>query len=250
MTIIDAAGLTVGQAVVVGATGVVRNVSALAQGSSDTTASVGRSQIVTGHTVGTSLLEVDLTTPVAGVASGTSTTTGQALKVISVAGWAIGFGDLLLVGVPLPIHGTSSMVGEPVVEHQLPAVRAIVSPPKQFRYGQLLQRGDLPIYLCNQTGPVVPVLVRYTLYQVLPSGTRRQAGPARRVPVAGETGEFYVAGKAGELGQPGSWVVVWEWWYNLNSVAQSKEMEFEVLDAALANCPRDVTVRCRKYGWN
>jgi hypothetical protein len=136
------------------------------------------------------------------------------------------------------------------VESHLPAVRAVVAPPKTFRYLQVLQRGDLPIYICSRNGPVSPYAVSYTLYQQRPDGTKFQVGPAGRTPAEGEVGEYYVTGRAGESGQPGCWTVVWTWQRSFDGATETKNMEFRVEDAVLAADPRDVTVRVRKYGWN
>jgi hypothetical protein len=121
--------------------------------------------------------------------------------------------------------------------------------PKTFRYMQWYQRDDLSILLCDDNGPVDPVWVRFTLYLVMPSGVRRQIGVAQRTPVHGGVGEFYASGKAGDGGQPGDWVIVWEFRLESQSVNQTTEMEFQVLDAVAANDPLDETVRCRRYGW-
>jgi hypothetical protein len=114
---------------------------------------------------------------------------------------------------------------------------------------EFFQRGDLAIYIRDAAGPVSPVRVVYTLYQKRPNGTRFQVGPSR-LPVKGDVGEYYATGRAGELGQPGDWVIVWEYQESPQFKAQTKEMTFRVLDAVMANDPMDATVRCRKYGWN
>jgi hypothetical protein len=244
------AGVALGSSTVVGAAAVIYNVSASVQGEATVTASVGRIQIVTGQLQGSGTLEADLTTTVAGTATGSSLMTGSAFRTINAKGLILGRGEFKWVGAPLPVYGSSTMVGFPIVESRAPAVWAVVCSPKQFRYRQLLQRGDLPIFICDRAGPVSPVWVRYTMYHILRCGARRRIGPARRVPVSGKVGEFYVSGRAGDLGQPGSWLVLWEWRYGHTSATQSKEMQFEVLDAVLADCPRDTTVRHRKYGWS
>lgn len=246
----QAAGTVAGASTATGAAAIVFHVSADAQGDATATVEAGIGQTVTGRAYGEGTLEADLTTTAAGLATGTSSALGTAFRTIDVKGRVSGVGTFVWAGAPLPIHGTSVVVGTPVVEQHLPAVRAIVSSSKQFRFRQLLQRGDLVIFLCDRAGPVSPVWVRYTMYQVFPDGAQRRVGPARKASVTGEVGEFYVSERAGELGQPGQWIVLWEWRYSHASATQSKEMEFEVLDAALANCPQDVTVRHQKYGWN
>ncbi len=127
---------------------------------------------------------------------------------------------------------------------------AICPEPKTFRYLHVFQRGDLPIYVFDSTGPVVPARIVFTLFFVRPNGALKQVGPLHRTPVAGMAGEFYATGRAGESDQPGCWVIRWEFQRTLNDAIQIKEMAFQVLDAALASDPQDITVRCRKFGWN
>jgi hypothetical protein len=229
---------------------VVHGASCAVSGDASLDGAAGKLQIATGQIHGTSLVEWNYFENGEGLIDGQATVTGSGSRIVTATGRVWGTSSLNWIGAPLPIHGTSVMVGHAVVDHQLPAVRAIVSPPKSFRYLQHLQRGDLPVYICDRSGPVGPVWVRFTMYQVLCCGARKQIGPGRRVPVQGEVGEFYAVGRAGEQGQPGNWVIVWEWRRTIHSATQSKEMEFQVLDAVLAADPRDVIVRHRKYGWN
>jgi len=151
--------------------------------------------------------------------------------------------------LPGNIYGYGILTAHPVIEHTT-ALRAIVAEPKAFQYMQRLQRGDLPVYFSTPTGAYVPATVSYTLYQQRPDGTRKRVGPAKRIPVAGSFGEFYALGRAGESGQPGQWVIRWEYQQNYSFPVEEKEMTFQVVDAATLNCPTDTTVRVRKYGWN
>ena len=210
--------------------------------------------LVSGFVHGTSTATANLFTDGAGQANGAATVTATANRIISGRGRVAGTSSFQWTGAPLPIHGTSTVVCNPVVDHHLPAIRAIVPPNKSFRYLERFERGDLPIFICDQAGPISPVWVRFTLYQVCSmcsSGDKRwRRGPAQRAPAQGVVGEYYATGRAGESGQPGNWVIVWEFRRNLQSATQSKEMEFQVLDAVAANDPRDALVRHRKYGWN
>ena len=81
--------------------------------------------------------------------------------------------------------------------------------PGVFKWGQVFQRGDLPIFITDlANNPVSPFKVTYTLFYV-GSGCARQVGPADRVPVQADVGEYYVSGVAGECAQPGDWLVEW-----------------------------------------
>lgn len=262
------AGLAVGQATVLGdanpqGAGTVSGTSTASgastssyrvgcsvSGGSAAAAAGGTLVLASGTALGVGTLEWDYFVNGAGQSNGVATVTGAGFRTLIVRGRVVGVGRLLWTGAPLPIYGHARVVGNPVVDHHLPAVRAIVAPPRGFRYLQLLQRGDLPIYICNNAGPVSPVWVGFTMYQVLPCGARKRVGPFHRTPVKGLVGEFYAVGRAGESGQPGNWVIEWEWRQNFGGAIQRKEMEFQVLDAVAAADPRDVTVRCRKFGWS
>lgn len=127
---------------------------------------------------------------------------------------------------------------------------ALCPEPKTFRYLHNFQRGDLPIYVFDSAGPVVPARVVFTLFFVRPDGSLKRVGPEFRTPVPGMAGEFYATGRAGESDQPGCWLIRWEFQRALCEVVRTKDMSFRVLDAVVANDPTDVTVRCRKFGWN
>jgi hypothetical protein len=220
-------------------------------GAASTTSAAGVLRLASGYTNGEGTLDWNYFVNGSGTSVGQASVTGSGIRVIVArSSWIFGSGSLIWSGAPLPIFGIATVVGAPVVDRHLPAVRAIVAPSKGFRYLQLLQRGDLPIYLCNNAGPVSPVWVGFTMYQVLPCGARKRIGPAQRTPAKGLVGEFYATGRAGESGQPGNWVIVWEWRHYFEGAVQSEEMEFQVLDAVAAADSRDITIRCRKYGWN
>lgn len=223
--------------------------SGTAAGTSTGSATAGFEYIVSGFVYGQATVSGDTTTPAAGIAVGQATTTGDPIRIVSAKGVSLGTSQLFW-SYPLPMRGTSSMAAHVVIESHLPAIRALVAPPKTFRYLQVLQRGDLPLYLCDRRGPVSPNIISFTLYQKRSDGTTFQVGPSGRVPAEGEVGEFYATGRAGESGQPGCWVIKWFWRRSFDGPAQTKEMEFRVEDAVLAADPRDTTVRVRKYGWN
>lgn len=153
-------------------------------------------------------------------------------------------------GAPLVSQGTSTFSVLPVVERQLPPIRAITMGPKTFRWLQPLQRGDLSVFLTDRRTPVAPWRITYRLAQLRLNGTRKYVGPQHRVPVAGDLGEFYVTGRAGETGQPGLWVIEWLFQQTCASAVQTAEMPFQVLDAVLVNDPRDLLDRKIKFGWS
>lgn len=183
-----------------------------------------------------------------GIFSGVTLVSASADRLRNTRSRVRGFGKFSWVGAPLPIRGYTTVRAFYVVDHHLTAVFATRS-VKRFRYLQLLQRGDLPLYLSGPRGPVSPYWVGYTLYRVLPCGARKQAGPGQVTPVAGDVGEYYASLCIGEHSQPGEWVILWEWRQSFQGATQSKEMPFQVMDAACARDSSDILVRHRKYGW-
>lgn len=220
-----------------------------AQGTSGGTARGGRLLIFTGQAHGLGRMSFDQFIDSPGAAHGFATVSGAGQRIILARGFIFGTSKMTF-SYPLPIFGKGTLVGYPVVDRVLPAINSIVGPTKCFRYLDHFQRGDLPIFISTCAGPVTPVRVSFTLFQLRPDGSRIQAGPACRKPVSGVVGEFYATGRAGESGQPGQWIIRWEFQQTFQSAIQVKEMCFQVLDAVAARDPRDVTQRCRKFGWN
>lgn len=220
-----------------------------AAGVATTTGDPGLLLIFTGQTGGVGQLIYDNIIESDGLALGQATVIGTGQRTIVVTGRIFGTSKMVF-SAPLPMVGKTVLTGVAVVDKVPLPVNAIVAPPKSFRYLQLLQRGDLPIYISNHAGPVSPVRVVYTMYQVRPDGTKFQVGPKHRTPAKGVVGEYYATGRAGESGQPGNWLIRWEFQRTFQSAIQIKEMCFRVLDAVLANDPMDVTPRVVKYGWN
>lgn len=246
---VNASGTASGVGTMTATVSVLRGGVGIAAGSSTVTGSGGVVYISTGQIGGLGELLWDNFVDSDGSISGLATVTGYGRRILWARGWIFG-SSRMTFSYPLPIYGKGTLTGSPVVDRVPLAIYAIVAPSKCFRYLQTFQRGDLPIYISNPAGAVSPVRVAYTLYQVRPDGSRRQVGPLNRTPVQGIVGEFYATGRAGESGQPGEWVIRWEFQRTFQSEVQTKEMSFRVLDAVLAADPRDSLVRCRKYGWN
>lgn len=246
----QAGGTAAGTSSASGLVYITHGAAGTAAGVATTAGTAGSEFIVSGLVHGQATVSGDVTTPAAGTAAGQATVPpATAVRMVSVKGAVVGTSQLFW-SYPLPMRGTSSMAAHVEIETHLPAIRAVVAPPKTFRYMQVLQRGDLPVYLCDKRGPVSPHGVSFTLYQRRPDGSQFQVGPMARAPAEGEVGEYYVTGRAGESGQPGCWLVRWEWQRSFDGATQTKDMEFRVEDAVLAADPRDTTVRYRKYGWN
>ena len=221
------------------------------QGQADGTSSfsgvLGLDMIFTGITGGSGELIYSPYVDFDGQIDGVGDISGDPYYVVGFSGSISGTSDFQ-ISYPLPIHGTSSFSGIlEIISHTV--YGATTCPSKCFRYMEFFQREDLAIYIRNAAGPVSPVRVVYTLYQKRPDGTRFQVGPSR-LPVSGDVGEYYATGRAGELGQPGDWVIVWEYQESRQVKPQYKEMTFRVSDAVMADSPQDTTVRCRKYGWS
>jgi hypothetical protein len=170
-----------------------------------------------------------------GTAAGTSSGTGSTIAGIS--GNAVA-------------PGAGSMYGIPSVVCVPPPVETTFPKPQTFRYLEPIDRGDLAIYYSTCSGPVDPVRVVYSVFEIRPDGSLKQVGPLERIPAHGAVGEYYATGRAGECGQPGKWLIRWEAQLSFSSEPLVKEMCFRVQDAVLANSPDDITCRAVKYGWN
>jgi hypothetical protein len=118
-------------------------------------------------------------------------------------------------------------------------------PVKTLRWMQTLGRNDLCLHLSNKSGPYSPVSITYTLYQVSKSGVPLPVG-GRKAPVKGNVGEFYASGTAGEMGQPGQWIIRWEVTPDFGAETLVFEQRFDVLDY-VARTPQSPT-QARK-GW-
>jgi hypothetical protein len=172
-----------------------------------------------------------------------------------------GSGQLVL-SEPEPMRGSSSLSAFMLVQTEPLSVcaQARLPPPKSFRWGQLLQRGDLSIWIrevgfprlnpfASDSAPTSPQFVTYTYYQVKGQALF-QVGPAEHVPARGDVGEFYATGTVGRFGgQPGNWVLRWKFQRDSESPVQFEDYSFAVQDAVAAQDPRDQTPRVRKFGW-
>lgn len=105
--------------------------------------------------------------------------------------------------------------------------------PGVFKWGQVFQRGDLPIFIMDgANNPVSPYRVTYTIFFLGSSCLPRQVGPADRVPVQADVGEYYVSGVAGECAQPGEWLVEWKYQEAFDSPIIADRMGFKVFNTA------------------
>lgn len=249
MTLFDASGVVSGSSTVFGAATVSTFASATFGGVSNVVVTPGVVRLSSARFDGVGTLEWAYGKDAAGAFAGTSLVSVDAV----VARGAIGVfqgSSAMQHRAPLAFVGTSSMAVAAVVDRQLPPIRAITMGPKAFAWQQLLQRGDLSVFVCDSAGPVVPVLISYRLLQVRLNGSRQQVGPQSRKPVPGVAGEFYVTGRAGEHGQPGQWIVEWTFQRTRYSMPQVVELPYMVLDTVMAGTPGDVTCRKIKFGWN
>jgi hypothetical protein len=119
---------------------------------------------------------------------------------------------------------------------------------KSFRYLQVLYPGDLAIAFSSRNTYSSPYAVTYSMYQIMPNGARVSIS-APRTASKDSTGIYHVVGRAGEAGQPGQWLVRWEYQESFGSTVEAQEETFSVVDAVAAHDPSDVTVRVTKYGW-
>jgi hypothetical protein len=249
MAIFNSSGTVSGTSSASSAAGVVTRVSAGIGGSGDLTAAIGVVRVASSRFSGTSTLEWDYVQDASATISGTSPMTASALVAVTGIGVFQG-GSSFRYSVPLVIAGSSFMSMATQVDTHLPPIRAITMAGKTFSWLQLLQRGDLSVFICDALGPVIPFAIKYRLIQVRLNGSRQAVGPRERTPVPGVAGEFYATGRAGEHGQPGQWIVEWTFQRASQSEVQVVELPYMVLDAVLSGDPLDVTCRKVKFGWN
>jgi hypothetical protein len=251
--LIDAGGTVGGVGELLGVVPlIVRNILQGVSGSGDVLSAPGNVWYVSGYTFG----QGDLNDPLRIDASGTTAGTGGVSLVGPAIIWAFTSGDVdgqgsfFDAGVPLPLEGTSSLAGYAEVLH-LPPICPCPPPPYiELRWGQFISKDELPFYLRTNSGDrYAPFAINFTFFQVLPGGIKQRVGPADRSPIMSDVGDFYAVGIAGEGGQPGEWVVRWEWQRYQNGPVYKQEYPFVVLDAVLAYDPNDLTPRKCKYGW-
>ena len=251
MALYDAEGSSVGSSLGFGDPRVIFNLSGASYGDSAASGQFGINFILGGHSYGTSFTSGILVTDAEGFSQGTSLAISSDTVVIrSSSGHSYGTSTFTW-STPNTSYGTSSAAAHAVVERPSPPVNAKLCPPKTFTWLQLFQRGDLPLYLCDgQGGRIGAISVYFSLIRIRPDGTRQMVGPQNRIPAKGFVGEYYATGLAGELGQPGKWVIQWRYQVSPNGPTQTAEMPFVVTDAVSAPNPRSILERTSKFGWS
>jgi hypothetical protein len=250
MVLYNASGTALGGASAAGAVTVNFNLGASFLGSSTASAAVGVNYISSGTALGSSFGLQQLI-EAAGEAQGSSSAAlGVGVVIMNATGVAQGSASANL-SAPLPAQGTSFMSAHGEVSRPLPPVEAKLCCPKAFNWLQLLQRGDLALYLCNgDAGGVGVVHITYSFIQVRPDGSRQKVGPQERIPVRGRVGEYWATGLAGESGQPGCWVIEWRYQVSTGDPICVVEQPFRVLDAVMRANPKSQLDRKIKFGWN
>jgi hypothetical protein len=114
-----------------------------------------------------------------------------------------------------------------------------------FRWGQVFQRGDLPLYVTDVAGnPLGPYSVTYTmLYHPKTSPCVQRVCPEGRTPVQVDVGEYYASGIAGRCGQSGEWCIEWKLQEFFGGPFTTATYCFSVFDVS-AYCPPGMTRSC------
>lgn len=249
MAIVDASGSASGIGTVVGTAAQLYHFLGSALG---TSVSIGRAGIIslwTGRAIGVGQLSYFPYIDVTGQSVGSVIVVGTVYRTSYLTGSVNGTGTLSLT-VPNPIEGLSGASAYLTVERVKPPLDSKLVPQKTLRYLQNLQQRDLPLYLSSKNNPTTPYKVSYNLYQIASTGIRVIIGPSNRQPSIGKPGEYYATGRAGEFGQPGKWLIVWQFQRTYQSAVQVVHMCFMVKDATAAKDSLDVTIRCKKFGWD
>jgi hypothetical protein len=205
-----------------------------------------------GHVDGATALSDTLVSDLGGIMSGATALSVPFPEVIRNLGGRLTGRTILLDALPTPMYGlTTIQTIVPLVQREPRAVLACACPgPKTFRWGQVFQRGDLTLFVTDPSGtPSSPYEVTYTVFWMRAPGVPHQVGPTARRPIMQKTGEYYVTGTAGELGQPGDWQIAWTYRRSFNGPPTTVTFDFRVVDAVLGPIYTDPTCRKRKYGW-
>jgi len=121
-----------------------------------------------------------------------------------------------------------------------------------FLLGYVFQRGDLPIFILDDTGNLTdPVELTFTIFKVLMT----VSGPSPvlveregRQPVRAGVGEYYVTDRAGRPLGPGDYIVRWRWRINSGDPLQEENLPFKVFDSSVM-CAGHVPPCIPKCGW-
>lgn len=243
---ISVGGTFTGTGVLLETVSLIHVASGLLVGSDGLSGGVRQMMVVGGQVYGTGTLADLLSETVAGTLMGSGT--------------LVGTPHYFLGGRPLPMVGSGTLGDHfplPMIGHgDLVGLLDVVEVPDRcppdlsvFRWMQQFEIGDLELHLTDDDGlPYGPVVILYTLYQVLSDSVRVLVGAPDRHPAQQGVGYYYATGIAGEFGQPGEWVIQWRvqrFWYSLPVIF---EQHFFVKDAVLFG-PPDPTIRSCKKGW-
>lgn len=196
---------------------------------------------------GLGLLLVESTLDGSGTALGTSSGTVNSERIRNYSSTIVFQGTSTIIQ-EWPLVSTGRSIFS--VGYSVQTFREDTQEILYFSWNHLFQRGDLQLYLCDDTGPILPVSISYRMFYVLPCGARQAAGPDIGYPAQGKTGEFYVTGYAGEFGQPGNWVIRWTIQRNFYDPLEYVEQCFIVTDVNMRARGLDQTSCCSKSGWS
>ncbi len=123
-----------------------------------------------------------------------------------------------------------------------------------FEQGQVLEQGDLDIFIEDSTGnPINVVDISYALYFVDPQTAQEVLiGPARRIPVNPTVGEYYASLMVPSNADPGGYRIRWTFRETVSSPTEGAVQEFGVLadspvtlGHAYSNCVQDLINKMR-----
>jgi hypothetical protein len=211
-----------------------------------------RAMIFGGQVVGFGGVADQLTLYSAGNTTGQGSLSGYLVRTSSIRGSTVGSGSAF-ESCPEALMGKGSITAFFTVD-RVPCPIACTTLPttKTFRWGHTFVRGDLMLILRESNGnPFAPIIVLFRMFRVLNGGGLQPVGPFNRRPaVCGKSlGVYYATGTAGELGQPGDWIIEWRWQRSTFSPTHTERYSFRVLDAVLDTSIPDKTCRVQKYGW-
>lgn len=219
---IDLEGTLDGSATVSGVAGVATPFFDGLSGSSVVEGVFGQTFIIGGQVKGQGALVDGHLLLFSGLLTGSSMILGFDPVTLIVLRGRIGGTSKLVDWVPLPAQGSGTLAGNMVVDRVLDSVCVLACEQgKTLQWGQVLGPDDLVLRIYDAKGnPYSPLSVTYALYWVTGQARQLVCSPVRH-PVKDAVGVYRAVGILADCGQPGEWLIVWNYTGQEHPVEQS-----------------------------
>ena len=205
-------------------------------GSLEATAPLYRKILVGGQVQGIGAFQDLLSIFVSGTTEGQGTAEATLYRVLPLRGRVEGQGRIQ-ESPAWRFGGCGLLSGYLDVRRVPPPVSHMLRPIPSFRWGHEFEPDDLMLALVNSVGtPYAPASIFFRMLRVVQGGVF-PVGPQVRKPVTDpkRLGVYHASGVAGELGQPGRWVIEWQWKQYSYTPIKIERRPFVVLDAVALN---------------